>query len=571
MKTLLLKCDYMGYKPSLYVEGDTIYRSKFTGCLSILIAILSLVSAGYFGSELIVKSTPIVIEASSNFEDFGPYPVSNKGLFVMLGMEIQDGTYYSDPTIFEVHAENVIIENIKDDTGKINQVYSFKKLGIDICSKYYNQSDILEKNIILPLDLVYCLKPNETTIQGYWGSPGSYSSVQVKFTKCVNKTENNYHCKPQEVIDKTIQSGFISVDYTMFEPNHKNVTHPLERVFFDNYNLLNANASLQYAIDLRTQQFKSDDGLVFPEVNTYEGFTHDLKIFNILTRDENIFSITFQGSHVGKIYLRSYIKLQTVITQIGGFVKFIMLSGSLISTIFSKNLFYIHYLYENNIFSLKKEKDKIMSQKSFQDSQKLSSNNKLISIDASDKSNIGVNKSKLKTKVPQNNNNNLREDRESKLDNTNAPLEKNKDTNYIKEISHFEMKNNNKPEINFRSNEIFKSNGLYKNNRTIQCNVNSNHDQQLYKVLFKYLSGMICPCRSLNRSDDTFVVYAMEKLFKKTISMDIIVKKFFEVELMKKLTLQDKKILGNNFSLSVYNTIMKFEKNEDLSNNIFNL
>lgn len=62
----------MGYKPSLFIEGDSIYRSKFTGVLSILIVILSLVSAGYFGSELIIKYTPVVIETSSNFDEFGP-------------------------------------------------------------------------------------------------------------------------------------------------------------------------------------------------------------------------------------------------------------------------------------------------------------------------------------------------------------------------------------------------------------------------------------------------------------------------------------------------------------------
>lgn len=293
----------------------------------------------------------------------------------MLGMEYQDGTYYTGPKIFKVKATNLIITNVKHQSGKYNMKFETKDLEVDICSKYYNQSDILEKNLVLPIDSLWCVKPGQANIQGYWGTSGIYSNVKVSFTKCKNKTDNNFNCKSQEEIDKTIQSGFISVDYTIIEPNQKNVTHPFHRVFYDNYNLLNANASLQYAVDLRTQQFKSDEGLMFKNINIYEGFTHELKIFNSLVRDENIFNIEFHGSHTGKIFLSSYTKLQTVITQIGGFVNLIMIMGKVISTKFSKNLFFIHYLFENNIYEVKHEYNKISSLKNKQDINSLTLSN----------------------------------------------------------------------------------------------------------------------------------------------------------------------------------------------------
>ncbi len=97
-------------------------------------------SAGYKGSELIVKSTSIVIETRANFDDFGPYTASNKGLFFMLGMEYQDGSYYIDPTIFEVSEQNLIVTNVKDEnSGKWYLNFKSKMLEIDICTKIFNQ------------------------------------------------------------------------------------------------------------------------------------------------------------------------------------------------------------------------------------------------------------------------------------------------------------------------------------------------------------------------------------------------------------------------------------------------
>ncbi len=149
----------------------------------------------------------------------------------MLRMEYQDGTYYTGPKIFKVKATNLIITNVKHQSGKYNMKFETKDLEVDICSKYYNQSDILEKNLVLPIDSLWCVKPGQVNIQGYWGTSGIYSNVKVSFTKCKNKTDNNFHCKSHEEIDKTIKSGFISVDYTIIEPNQKNVTQSLSQSF----------------------------------------------------------------------------------------------------------------------------------------------------------------------------------------------------------------------------------------------------------------------------------------------------------------------------------------------------
>jgi len=55
------------------------------------------------------------------------------------------------------------------------------------------------------------------------------------------------------------------------------------------------------------------------------------------------------------------------------------------------------------------------------------------------------------------------------------------------------------------------------------------------------------------------------------VSLDVILKKFVEVEQMRELIIENNKDVGKNFSLSVYNTIMKIEEDREnpFSPNIF--
>jgi hypothetical protein len=90
-----------------------------------------------------VRSTPIVIETTEPIENFGPYNMSNKGLFFMLGLEYQNGSYYTDKSIFDIHANNQYVENIVDENGQITQKYTEREIEMDVCSKYYKPEDIM--------------------------------------------------------------------------------------------------------------------------------------------------------------------------------------------------------------------------------------------------------------------------------------------------------------------------------------------------------------------------------------------------------------------------------------------
>jgi hypothetical protein len=206
MKNLVLAADFLGFSHSLLIDGKKIYPSLLTGVLSILTTLLGLLCVGYFGSELLVRENPTMIVSSERKEDFGPYPMSMKGFQILVGLEYKNFTYYADPTIFRVEAEANVIKY-----EGTQQVFEAKKANVDICEKFYTQDDIVEKNMVMPLDKFYCVEPNTVNISGYWGSPTPYSYIRIHFKKCVNSTSSKVVCKSQEVIDDTIQGGYISL------------------------------------------------------------------------------------------------------------------------------------------------------------------------------------------------------------------------------------------------------------------------------------------------------------------------------------------------------------------------
>lgn len=344
MNQLLLNCDFLGYKPCLHINSDTKYRSYITLVLSIIVILLSILCMGYFGSELIIKSAPNVIITRESYDDYLPILITNKGFLFFLGIQYSNYSYYTDPTVFQINSFGQIRKNIFNETSReYNLDFEEFPVKIDLCSKFYKSKDIEENNRNLQLDSFYCAEPEKFNVTGFWGSKNPYSLLRIDFNKCENSTNNNFTCKPIEEIEKIIQNGYISMFFTSYDVDQLNYISPIKKTFFNDYNLINSEASLEYAIKIEPLNFQSDDGLMFNDINISQGLSHSTKMFTRIGKSRNIFTITFEGFSSGTTYKRNYIKLQSVLTQIGGFIKIIMLFASAISEIFSTNFYFVNF------------------------------------------------------------------------------------------------------------------------------------------------------------------------------------------------------------------------------------
>jgi hypothetical protein len=344
MKEFVKSCDFLGFRPSLHVNEKKVFKTFFTGILSIFLGLLAFMTTLYFGSDLVFKSSSTIIKTSEPITSFGPYIFSNESYNVLVGMQDQNFKYYVDPTVFYVSGSMTVIKNvISNETGKIEQQFSFQSVNVDLCEKFYKDSDIIEKNMVFPLDKYYCPEPNAAIMQGYWGSE-LYQTFRISFNKCVNNTENKNHCKSQEEIDKAIQGAYVAFELTSYKVDQRDFSKPLQRIFADNYNLVNSKLSLEYAIGYLPLVMHSNDGLVLNNDNIYHGIDFHEKIFYKLNDGKGSFlSFTFEGTAFSTVYYRNYVKLQTIITQVGGFLKVISTIASIISHLISENYYFFFY------------------------------------------------------------------------------------------------------------------------------------------------------------------------------------------------------------------------------------
>ncbi len=132
--------------------------------------------------------------------------------------------------------------------------------------------------------------------------------------------------------------------------------------------MLNTNSSLYYSFHIFPVTLQSDDGFLFQSWKYYNGYNTKIDLFNIISRNDNIVTFALEGYATGPLYIRSYIKIQTVLTNIGGFTKAIILIASLLSKFISKSLFYIIYISENDINFKKLKKLELKSTKHYRGS-----------------------------------------------------------------------------------------------------------------------------------------------------------------------------------------------------------
>jgi hypothetical protein len=370
---------------------------------------------------------------------------------------------------------------------------------MSLCSKYYKNEDLLEKNLNIPLYLFYCAKPDTAYIEGFWGATTSpYVNLRLEFTKCRNSTKNNFHCKNIEEINSIIQNGYLSLFFTTYDADPKNYQNPLNRVFYNDYNLLNANSSLEYSIDLFPKIFNSDDGLMFEDVKTFKGLDYNMRIFNRNTPSDFIFSMVFQGNPTSTIFKRSYIKFQTVLTQIGGFIKAIMLTGSLISMIFSKNFFLVLYL------------------------EKISKGERLVS----EPSIIGMSPLGKKNEISKLNINIFRESQNEKIN--NQLINNNSSLNNVKNLNLNDHSNQKIGMFDIRLNNKLRNSPSQVNMEYLK---NVKVKGNLYHVVFNYIvnSLLICSKRE-NRSRNYKLVSAIQKIYENFTSVEEIIKSSFNLK-----------------------------------------
>ena len=245
---------------------------------------------------------------------------------------------------------------INDELVTANQItLEYEKCNVEKFGENY-------QHLFLPheLDNSYCLKDtnlNLTLAGGYKYERFSY--IRIRIYPCVNTTENNYSCRPQEVIDQYLSSGYFSIIMKDIGLNPLNYSSPILPTLQDLYTTIDKRIYKNYILNFRVTEISTDTGLISEDVkkNKYLQYFKELQTFTFRDEEDyysgkSVILVQFKLDDTILIQRRIYTKIAEIFSRIGGYMQLINTVFILLSSIINKihsSLKIINSIFKFNI------------------------------------------------------------------------------------------------------------------------------------------------------------------------------------------------------------------------------
>ena len=338
--TYFKQIDMFGTQPLFTIRGHQTFQT-FAGSIVTLICIITITYYFlYFINEMVYHKNPSIATKNYNNETPKLIKLSKNNFSFAFGLQDQEYTNYIDESIYNVSA--VYTRVISHNNG--TTFFFSEPINIIKCNEYHF-GIIPEQYQKLDLKNLYCLDKDEIEIEGEYKSH-IWSYIKFNFSKCVNTTKNNFNCKTNDEINNILKGGFLGLfmpDYNIFPNSYKKPYRAYIK------NIYRSFSSLYFAdmfIYLKRIEIETDSGYFFQSKNTITLAVYDYAQNEIDYRNANHFlSLTLRVSSETEVHIRSYIKLQTIFSNVGGMLKMILIIGDY-SILFFKSTLYKNYILE---------------------------------------------------------------------------------------------------------------------------------------------------------------------------------------------------------------------------------
>jgi hypothetical protein len=336
--------DLYGIEYKLRIQSQIKYKTLlgvFIGLLSILsIMCLSI----YFSVEFINKNGMNVLYKKEEMM----LPRNNITNFPFL-FTLSDNSGKKIPSegIYSFEVLYFKFNNVKDEQNNSYLVSNVSIIPYKNCEKSDFQGYESQFSNINPKDW-FCIPPgkyNLTIFNKFSDLINGFSFLNINLQKCKNSTQNK-NCKTEEIINYTIANSKLTLTHLSHQINHYNYVTPNEL----NLEILSAPVSSsltkKYFYYLQQTIYETDYGYIFQDRKTVNFMTFDNYIPDTdigesksLTGKSYIAQISIRNSKFISYYFRSYTKIQTLLANIGGIIKFVMLISEYFVIYFTHNFF----------------------------------------------------------------------------------------------------------------------------------------------------------------------------------------------------------------------------------------
>ena len=211
--------DMFGIPPLFTIRGHQTFQTSIGSILTILCFLIMIIYVSYFFKQMIYHTNPSILSSIYNDEIPKFINLTKKNFSFAFGLQNKEYTNYIDESVYIVKGVQTKVYLRKNGSSEIYQT----PIKIIKCNEY-NFNIIPEYFEKLPLNDLYCLNDEFYEIEGEYKRE-IYSYIKLNFSKCENSTENNFSCKPIEVINEHLTGGFIGIfmiDYSLVPRDFKN-------------------------------------------------------------------------------------------------------------------------------------------------------------------------------------------------------------------------------------------------------------------------------------------------------------------------------------------------------------
>ena len=347
----LKQFDIYGSSYTINTLGQEKYKTWF-GCLSTLITVIIVgVATFLFGTDLLYKKNPKVINYVEILKESEPLFVNSANFTIAWRIEDYSGAPIAEENKYTFPSVG-FFEYQRNSDGEFEQLQN-----IVIEPKKCSETRAKENPTILDLDLetYYCIDFEEikqardpsSEVPFYGNFDENYvANVYIQFNSCrvSIETDNYYDCVSFDEAVRRNNLGYQFISLILPRLNFKpsSFESPLNEYFENNYTKLSPYSETFQTTKFSNVRMENDVGWIFEDVQIIDAIekTESNQVFGFLSEKAydgsgSAYHFTFDTylSRNKIVIKRSYMKIQELAANVGGILKAIMTFLSFFSSL----------------------------------------------------------------------------------------------------------------------------------------------------------------------------------------------------------------------------------------------
>jgi hypothetical protein len=346
MKEIIFKSDILSPHPSLKINKYNRHRTIFGGIVSILAFSLILTTAIYFTQIMLSRSEKSITYNVSPNEN-PSFEFSNMPFIFYytnyLGFPIQNVERY-----FKTIVATWTIKQVNNSISTTPTFLNIEKCDINKhipteYKMYFENLPFLSEHL--------CIVPGQKIVlNNKFGSVKGFTTFSIYLQTCSNHTSLNItDCYDLSRIETELSGMYVNIKFPEHTFNHSNIDNPGNLYLRSEAIPVGPSVYKKEMYTIKQVEYTSDFGLIQQSKETKKYYyLSDNKETTDLSSEANSHKTFayFQFTMDPKIesYLRVFMKAQTLLANIGGVIKGVLICCEILTKIFLKELYFIELL-----------------------------------------------------------------------------------------------------------------------------------------------------------------------------------------------------------------------------------